>query len=578
LYPTGIVILLCTFANAQSQPKAFAFSGYSSLLMQLSDRSGFQTQLPRNFLRWNLTSTLSLYELPVKVSALLTTEDVPSRQSAGYYTVSFRPADVIRRKAREKAAGKFLPRFLSLFPVLEIGSCHPSFTPFTVQGITLSKGVNIEFAPGGFRMAFTTGRATEAVRSPDSYYQSYRRDICAGRIGFGSERRGSLMFTFLSAKDKGSSVEPVPAYHYIKADTLIYQGDTFYHHQDTLACKIKPMANQVASTDYKLVLVRDRLSLSGEMAASLTTEDLNAMDFENSGIMDHLPSWLSLNTTSRFDYAWRLGADYRARGTDIRGGVSRVGPGFFSAGLPFMRNDLMCWQAGLNQAFWQRKLSLNLMYKGTSDNLAGQKISTTKTMQYGITLGLRIPKIPWITVMYMPFAQKNDHPERAVNNTTSLLSINTGYPYVIRRSASANTGITLLLQNSSYDAGEMHTSLKSEYYQLTQNVNVNTSIGIVAALGYSRLVRPDSTQQIYHLSLGNSLVLLKKIKTTLGVKAVADQGSSLRRWSGWMRANIGLNRFSELMLSLEKSHYSAIQETVADAGELIFRINFIIKW
>lgn len=67
------------------------FGGSASITGQQSDFSGLNTEVPANYTRVMLNPTLTLWEVPVSLSYLYSTENTPNRQPINQFSVQFDP-------------------------------------------------------------------------------------------------------------------------------------------------------------------------------------------------------------------------------------------------------------------------------------------------------------------------------------------------------------------------------------------------------------------------------------------------------------------------------------------------------
>ena len=129
-----------------------------------------------------------------------------------------------------------------------IGSCRPSYSPFTLQGSAV-RGVNLEFTRGKLYAAFCSGRSRKAVAAGPAASQSYERQISCGRLGIGPRGRSHLHLTLMHARDREDS---------LPADSTIL---------------VTPQENYVVGLETALRLLRGGLRFEGELVGATLTRD-----------------------------------------------------------------------------------------------------------------------------------------------------------------------------------------------------------------------------------------------------------------------------------------------------------------
>ena len=138
--------LFTSILHAQDDTSSIKFSGSSRLYTQYSSRQGINQQTPKNYWRWDLNPTLTVYGIPISMNFFLSSEQSGLRQNINRFSLSLVTTKLLRK----------VP-VLSYFSKLGIGTCNPYYSSLTLSGVAVT-GVDLEFTPGIFYLAFTGGR------------------------------------------------------------------------------------------------------------------------------------------------------------------------------------------------------------------------------------------------------------------------------------------------------------------------------------------------------------------------------------------------------------------------------------
>ena len=367
---TGLLIL--TFSsfiseaqNSQKDVKPITINGQSIITTQYANRQGTNQEIPASYLRWNLSNTFNVYGLPLRFGLLLSTENNASRQRLNAYTFDIDFKSYLRNKAIDHLG------FLKHFRTFEIGTFRPRYSKFTLQGIAVN-GVNVEFQPGNFYMAFANGTSKRAVTNknyPDD--ESFDRKILFGKIGYGKPDKSHFYLTLMHAEDETGSLNPSPDPWQYHGDTLIHESDTFYHPPQTYNRFLKPRENLLAGSELSLKFFQQKLELRGEVAASLITRDKESPDLlaDENEFEGFITDIYMPNTSSSIDYAYDIGASFKEGNTSMEAGMKKIGPGYESLGIAYLRKDKLEYNARLSQRLFRRKLSVRAFYKLYHNNL-----------------------------------------------------------------------------------------------------------------------------------------------------------------------------------------------------------------
>jgi len=405
------------FAQEDSSP--VQFHGSNRAFGQYANRQGTNSQIPASLWRNDLNMNLTVYGIPISSSFFITSEQSDLRQSINNFRIYFDLKALAKNKAtvlaknkaiglaNEKAPG--LMRFLSNFKTFEVGKCRPNYSDLTLKGISVS-GVNIEFTPGKFYAAFSTGKVKRAIKPSEVTRPTYKQKLLFGKIGVGEKRETHLYFTFMQVEDE---VNSLPAYSEI---------DTFY---------VKPQSNLMLGSEGKLSLFENKFTLEGEVAVSMLTRDVQSAELDIEGVPSGLMNLVDPKISSSADYAYSMKSSINLSSTRLSGGIKMIGAGYTTLGNPNLINDRLTYNGRIDQTFAKKKISFSAYFKQHKDNLIDWKKATTTTTAYGINAGFRFKKIPYLQISYTPNFQKTDSDSLYLKNAVQVFFLSTGYNYKI---------------------------------------------------------------------------------------------------------------------------------------------------
>lgn len=250
---------------------------------------------------------------------------------------------------------------------VELGDASPTFTPLSLQGVTVRGGA-MQLTPGRWMLALAGGRSRRAVPPrPGAGFRgaSYEQWLYAVRLGFG--RRQGTRF-YLSG---------------------IYGFDARSSLPDTTT--LAPVENLALTPELALVLFGGRLRFEAVVTASAFTGETRNDPIE--GIETPL---FTPRLGTHVDYAGQvaLGLTFPAFGLEAQ--YRRIQPGFSALGVPRLRSDEESIRLQPRLQLLQRRLNVSLQLGQSRNNLLGQRLSTLTRRQLGGTV--QALAAPWLTL------------------------------------------------------------------------------------------------------------------------------------------------------------------------------------
>ncbi len=498
--------------------------------------------------------------------------------------------DVLARRDLLEKAGLLstFEKVMLWMPRVVVGTSYPSYNEFTLNGIGVN-GVDFEWNPGKFYMAFTTGKVlnpiqqyirypVNVIKNPDStiIQPIYGRNLTAFRIGYGRRDDTYFILTAMKAKDDATT-QPYDSTK-ISTDTVPTVSD------------VTPQENYVVDFEGNVSLFEDRWILRGEVAGSLFTSDTRSSDIQfgdstNSDVPGIVKDNINLKVSSFIDWSALANTTVNIPETATRFSATarRIGAGFRSLGLLNQRNDYIRYDVRIDQGLFSRQLSVGGFVRRDLDNLISWKRNTTEIFAYGVTLGISPRKLPYIRAMYSPYYQRNDATNDTfkVQNTTSLLSLTTGYAYQLF-DVSNNT--TLSYTTNTIRSFKAISDFDLSSITLGHSVSFSFPLTVSASVG---LIKQNSTikdfQQINitNIDINANYTLFDVWNLNAGINLANEKNASTRT-GFFFGTTVPIWKIAVFDLRAEKNTFSTINtnagQFLADFNETIVRATLSKSW
>ncbi len=523
------------------------FSGSTSIYGEYGRVFGDSLVESRPELRFSLDPTLSIYGLPLSFHALVSDQQSELRQMLNQFRFAIDPAALLRQNLGVPSPLSFL----SFIKGLELGTCHPSYTPYTVSGTTVS-GAALEINPWYVYLAGAAGKSQRRVLGSETTDPAYARDFYSGRFGFGKKERTHFFLTGMYVTD---DTTPLP--HNRRANPLGAPGDSYE--------VVQPRENYVLGAEFNLDLYNGGLTLQSEITGSELTRD-NRLPVTNVDSLlgwdeGTVPSWaestLHPRVSSGFDYAWKVRPAAKLLDTRVYAKLEFVGPGYQSLGAPGLRNDNMVVGGGIERSLFSNAVSLSFAYTSEHDNLLRQRVEwfdttgglngetllirrdgvltlksqTTRFTNWEASLGLTFPNLPYLQVGYYPYTQASDSLDAMANvastktTTGNVVSVSAGHSFqtgklshspAVSFSYNDLRGDDPAGDNTSWDAG------------LNYGLGFEFPLSLSASCGLSRSVAvgTDPDQRVY-FDVTPSYTLFEKWTNSLSLGGTFGSGTRI---------------------------------------------------
>jgi len=488
------------------------FSGTASMYCEYGWITGDSLIEPRPELRFNLNPSLSLFGLPIGLNVLVSTRENPLRQQLDKFKLFLNPTQWLASPAD-------LSGFALSLKDLELGSCNPSWTPYTLSGAPVLGGA-VELNPWYLYAAGAVGRTQRRVPVSDSTQGAYARMLYSGRFGFGKKEGTHFYLTALYAGDDttppANNIQPNPNDTEPPIDSFEVA---------------RPRENYVLGAEFNLDLAKGAFRLESEITGSELTRD-KRLPVEG---WDWMPGWVTSTVkpraSSSVDYALKVKPSLNVLDTRVRGKFEFVGPGFQSLGAPGLRNDNMTIGAGIERSFVDNAVSVSLAYDNERDNLLRTnatdstnkvtrvltlKSQTTRFARWEAGLGLTFPNLPYLQLGYHPYTQSSD----SLDSMANVASTKTTAGNVVSVSAghSFQTGKVSHSPGISFSYNDVRGPIADSADNTSWDASLNYGLGfefplsLSATCGYStsEATRDTASDNRLYLDLSPSYTLFDK--------------------------------------------------------------------
>jgi archaellum component FlaC len=470
------------------------------------------------------------------------------------------PAYLYSKLKSNKLLRKF-DKILYSVKSLTIGLATPQYSNFSLNGMAVN-GFSIEVEPFNVYGSFTYGTVMNPVLSLNAQNASYKRNLYAGKLGYGAKEKSHIHITLLSATDDSSSINP---------------RDSIY-----LYYKL-PQDNKVISIDGQLNLFKDKLILSAELSGSQTIKDLTSYSTNNiiNGVIQADPNNWFVNiftqnhqvSKSVVDYAVsaKIEANLFKNKTKLSASFKRVGPNYYSFGLPFLIRDMMTLEVKVSQSFWKNRLQISGFVRRNEDNLEGTKLQTTQFYNYGFDFNLKVPKWPTLKAGLTPMILQSD---TSYFNMIAL-NINSTYSFRIRKVQNISS-LSFIKQMSA--ANDTNLFFDITYVNFLHSLQLKSGPSININSSYINSTTSLLRKDTWVVGAGTSFTVLKIWNNLLGGNFFINQNET--KWGAYWQTNVNIAKHLTFSLRLENNQFNTYLNLpgISNYTQFTCRTSIIARW
>lgn len=520
----------------------FSIKGRMRIVSQFSNKSGLGQQMPPGNGRLEANPIISIGDFPFSVNALVSTLPVQDKQNINYIGFNFEQEqffDNIRNKQNKSG----LEGFVSDFNQIGFGTVYPEYTDLTVSGVAVT-GANFQYEPGLILLGLSGINSQKSVVSEQNQLIALERNFASGRIGVGKFESSHLLFTYLNGweSDNPGALNP---------------------------SQLSPAKNYIIGASGRLSFLENALNIDAEFNGSLYTRDKNAAEIEDSAVPEFIKNLFTVNMSSSYDYSYAFRGSYKIMesGTTLSAGYKYIGPGYKTFGNPELNNDKRYIDAKVEQQLWNNRISLSAFVRHSQDNLIDWKTFTTELLSFGFSGMIRPDNLPYLSISYSPYKQKNDHTSDTlkIDNDIASLSVNTGYNF---QSGGVYyfTGVNFTRQSSSSFRALADYAVNS--ITINESVSFLFPLSLSASFGYTNLEYFGTTDKVYSYDLSAGYTFFENWQNTIG--GLYNNGSNENRATIYLQSTIPV--FDIVNFDARVEH-SLINLVSSKRNETILKVN-----
>lgn len=465
------------------------------------------------------------------------------------FSVPFDPASLRNPKQIKEQLDKFgllngkRKTFLDVRG-LSFGNIFPSYSPLMLDGIQLLGG-NVELNPGQFYLAACGGKSRRIATYPGIPSSGFDQLLYFVKTGIGKVENTHFYISGMKIDDN---------------ENLSYISDSVSKY---------PKANFILGSDAQISLFKGNFLLQGEGALSQYIKNKNAptIDFgEYSTLIERIPAFLPPNVATNIDYAYSISLKLNLwKGRSRFGALRRyIGPGYYSIGTPFLRNDLNRTELSFTQDLFNNTFELSGFYRDETDNILQFKNFLTRTESIGATARLKSSSLPALSFTYAPSTQTNSFGEFAIH----LLSGNISHAYRIKEiPLSSSLTFTEGINRSPFDT----SGYKNRSFSLFQSIQLNTRTVISLTWTGNNLYVNGLNNRLSGISAGGNFAIKQWFSQTARIGLFGN--SSSKNLSLSSNSIIRVNRFITLDLQLTRNMYSNQNNSESSFSEWLILTN-----
>ena len=354
---------------------------------------------------------------------------------------------------------------------LHIGTRNMFFSPYTLAGHTFN-GVGVELTPGNWRISAMRGtfrRARELNENldPRFYNYLYKRAGHAFKLGYGN---ASTYFdlSYLYGKDDPNSIDFAPP----------VEG-------------VKPSENHVIGF-CGAVKITNSLNYFASGAVSLFTRNINSAPAEDFPT-EKLANLFKTKISTRLNYAFRTGFDYKYRRFRLRTSYERIMPEFETMGAFFFVNDRENITIAPGIAIFKNQLNLNGNLGIQRNNLLGNRSETTSRLIGSVNVAYFHPKAWGINFNYTNFSTEQTQAAIALSDSARVALVTTNVSLTPTYSWSSATKVNSIVLSGNYQQvndrnpfTREFTNMNTSFYNANYNMQwVESGWGLITGLNYN---------------------------------------------------------------------------------------------
>jgi hypothetical protein len=354
---------------------------------------------------------------------------------------------------------------------LHLGTRNMFFSNYTLAGHTFD-GVGIELTPGKWRISgmagnFRRARVFQEDLDPRFYNYLYRRSGHALRLGYGTES-SFIDISYLQGRDIPNSID------FLVPETAV-----------------TPSRNHVLGLNTGLQLGTS-VHLFAEGAVSLFTRNMNSIPSEDFPT-PRLAKALGVTISSRINYAYRVGMDFKLQKFKLRAAYERIMPEFETMGAFFFVNDRQNITIAPSFTLFKNRMNINGNVGLQRNNLLQNRSETTSRVIGSFNMNYFHPKGWGVNFNYTNFSTEQVQAAIALSDSVRLALVTTNISLTPTYSWYNEQMVNALSASANHQQVNDRNPFTREFTNMTTNfITINHSLqwtasqwGINSGLNYN---------------------------------------------------------------------------------------------
>jgi hypothetical protein len=253
----------------------------------------------------------------------------------------------------------------------------------------------------------------------------------------------------------------------------------------------------------------------------------------------------------------------------------RVGPGYASFGVPFLRTDNLRVETKAEQRFLDRQVSAAAFYRRDEDNLRETKDNSTVMNAFGAQVGVAVKDYPYLRLSYAPLSQQNKRVSDSLNvkNDVTAMTAVTGYTFRTKGGMVSSTTASL-----NYQEGKTQSGLGA---YITRNALVSEALIIGAPLmfmltgGWNATEVDTTTTRLVTIDASATYTAFGVWQNTIALSTVRD---AVKRTSISFTSGAPIGTIAMFSLSVEHTTFDDPSASANNYTETVVRAILSKSW
>lgn len=441
---------------------------------------------------------------------------------------------------------------------LELGTVYPQESSLGINGIVV-KGYNIEVNPGKFYVSSFSGRADNYVLDTFSRPSSvhYKKAIVSLGVGYGDKNETHVHVFYIYSQERGKA-----AY------------DSLNH------IFRMPVSNHILMSDIGGLFLHKLLYIGNEFSFSMINNAYASSEF-------------SLRQQIRgFAQKTYITGLIPATNTKFKISLQYVGKNYMTLNTPFLLKDRIILDARLEQQLAKNKISVLANYKYDLDSLSQPKRLREAIHSLGVTIGVNVPKYPYLQISYIPVLISGSGLQPLENRLkyTGNVIVNVGYNFSIKKDKAFGL-VQCTYANSMFNSaqyyyageGNVIVSYLKYTHQIIHTLNFIQSFSLPKNTGIRYTIqytRPSYEDTLVYRTIATEIScswgILKKSQNSFGVTYA--RGNQANKIGFYVQTTFPITKYVYLDMRLQKEQLSRdINDVRENIHGLTFKTQLRIK-